>query len=242
MADAPREMPPFVLPVEVRDFERRASVDIYLPDTAAPRPAVVFVHGGPVDPAARPTPRDWPVFRAYGSLVAERGFVGVTVDHRLHDPTDVQRAADDVSTAVALIRTDPRVDGDRIAVWVFSGGGPILADWLRNPPAWLRVVAATYPVLGEVPGIAMDDRFRPVEALAGAGDLPIVLTRVGLERAGIASTVEDFIAAARERGAILEVVDVPNGRHAFDMLDDTDESREAITRAVDAVLAALERA
>jgi len=31
-------------------------------------------------------------------------------------------------------------------------------------------------------------------------------------------------------------VDVPDGQHAFDILDDTDESRAAIERALDLVL------
>jgi hypothetical protein len=32
---------------------------------------------------------------------------------------------------------------------------------------------------------------------------------------------------------------VPNGRHGFDMLDHTDESRDAVRQAFNAVLAAL---
>jgi hypothetical protein len=34
----------------------------------------------------------------------------------------------------------------------------------------------------------------------------------------------------------VRVIDVPNGRHGFDFLDDTDESRAAIIEAIDVVL------
>jgi hypothetical protein len=34
----------------------------------------------------------------------------------------------------------------------------------------------------------------------------------------------------------LEIIDVPNGEHSFDLLDPTDESRKAVECAVDAVL------
>jgi acetyl esterase/lipase len=100
-------------------------------------------------------------------------------------------------------------------------------------------VAASYPALAAAPKWNVDPRFRPVEALAAAGVLPIVLTRVGLERPQLAAGVEAFIDAAQECGARLEIIDVPRGQHGFDTLDHTDESRLAVTRALDAVLARL---
>lgn len=234
----PEFLNPFVLPVELRAAERHGLVDLYLPDgTPGPRPAVVFVHGGPLPADTRPTPRDWPVYRGYGSAVAARGVVGVTVDHRLHTPADYPQAAADVAAAVEEVRADQRVDPDRIALWFFSGGGLLLADWLRTPPEWLRCVAASYPLLAPLPGWEVDPRFRPAEAVASAADLPIVLTRVGRERPPLAATVEAFTEAAGGCGAKLEIIDVPGGQHAFDMLDHTDESRQAVTRALDAVLA-----
>lgn len=239
MPDNPH-LQPFVLPVEERAAERHDAVDLYLPDeTSAPCPALVFVHGGPVPADMRPTPRDWPVYRGYSSAVAARGAIAVMVDHGLRDMASFPAAAADVAAAVDLARVDPRVDADRIALWFFSGGGLLLADWLRGPPKWLRCVAASYPALAAAPKWNVDPRFRPVEALAAAGVLPIVLTRVGLERPQLAAGVEAFIDAAQECGARLEIIDVPRGQHGFDMLDHTDESRLAVTRALDAVLARL---
>jgi dienelactone hydrolase len=239
--DGPDYLMPFVLPVEAIVPERHGRVDLYLPKGTQPTPAIIFVHGGPVPPDLQPTPRGWPVYRGYGCLAAARGVVGVTVDHRLHDLADYSTASADIDAASELIRADPRVDADRVAIWFFSGGGPLIADWLRRPPRWLRCVAATYPVLASLPGRTMDSRFRPAEAVLTAGMLPIVLTRVGRERRAIADTVEAFILAARACGAHLAIIDVPNGRHGFDMLDHTDESRDAVSQAFDTVLAELTR-
>jgi acetyl esterase/lipase len=232
----PEYLNPFVLPIEPRAAERHGAVDLYLPDATQPRPAVVFVHGGPIPADLRPTPRDWPVYQGYGSIAAARGVVGVTIDHRLHGLASFPLAAADVAAAVEVARADPRVDADRVAVWFFSGGGMLMADWLRAPPQWLRCAAATYPVLAPPPGQDVDPRFRPAEAVAAAGALPIVLTRVGRELPQRAATVEAFVAAARASGARLEIIDVPNGQHGFDMLDHTDESRKAVEDALDAVL------
>jgi dienelactone hydrolase len=229
---------PFVLPVASRTPERYDTLDLYLPDDIArPRPAILFVHGGPLPAEVRPAPRDWPVFQGYGSLAGARGAVGAVVGHRLHSPDAYPTAADDVEAAVELLRRDPRVDGERLALWFFSGGGLLAADWLREPPAWLRVLGLSYPLLAAFPGWPVSERFDPIEALTGAGDLPIVLTRVGREKPEIAETVRQFVETASK--ARLEIVDVPDGRHSFDVLDDDDASRVAISRAADLVMATL---
>jgi acetyl esterase/lipase len=233
--DLPPHLQPFVVDVKTRAAERSGRVDLYLPDDLTrPAPAVVFVHGGPIPAELQPTPRDWLVFQGYGSLCAERGAVAATVDHRLHDLASYPLAAADVAEAVESVRADPRVDADRVALWFFSGGGPLIADWLHTPPSWLRCVAATYPYLAAPPGL--EGRFQPAQAVASAGDLPIVLTRVGLERSSLAATVTAFVEAASACGARLEIIDVPNGQHGFDALDHTPESRDAVSRALDLVL------
>ncbi len=241
MTEIPGHLRPFVLsPAEVEP-ERTGSIDLYVPDGDGPFPAVVVVHGGPLPPDLRPTPRDWPVYRGYGALLASRGLVAAVVDHRLHvlqDPggvvLDYPTAAQDAAAAVAAVRADPRVAADRIVVWFFSGGGLLCADWLREPPVWLRGVALTYPALAPLPGWPVDPRFRPVEAVGeqAARQVPIVLTRVGREKPEIAETVVGFLAAAGAASRTVEVVDVPHGQHSFDVLDHTDESREAVQRMV----------
>ncbi|BBH69353.1 hypothetical protein ACTI_60380 [Actinoplanes sp. OR16] len=159
------------------------------------------------------------------------------VEHRLQGPDSYPTAFDDVASAVETLRSDPRVDGDRIALWYFSGGGRFAADYLRAVPEWLKVIALTYPAVTPFPGWPDDPRFRPAEAVGGAGDLPIVLTRVGRENPLIAEGVTAFVTAAEK--ANLTVIDVPNGRHGFDNQNDSDESREAITTALRTVLSEL---
>jgi alpha-beta hydrolase superfamily lysophospholipase len=232
-AQPPPHLRPFLLDVPQLPRERTGNVDLYVPEAEEPRPAVVFVHGGPVPAGARPTPRDWPTLTGYARYAAGQGVVAATLDHRLHGLDGYERAAADVAAAVEFVRADPRVDGDRVALWFFSGGGLLTADWLAGPPAWLRCLAATYPVLAPLQGWGLTDgRFRPVEAVAKAGSLPVVLTRAGREQAEIAATVEEFLTAAGQCGADVEVVDVPHGHHMFETLDPTDESREAVHRAM----------
>ena len=87
--------------------------------------------------------------------------------------------------------------------------------WLERSPDWLRCVALSYPVLQPPP---------PVRT-------PIVLTRVRRERPEIQQPVEHFMATVTPE----VLIDVSGGQHAFDVLDDSDESRNAIREALDAV-------
>ncbi|WP_221349685.1 alpha/beta hydrolase [Streptomyces beigongshangae] len=212
------------------------------PEAHGPWPAVLFVHGGPVPPDAGPAPRDSPFYLGYARCTAQLGAVGAVVAHRLHGLTDYARAADDVAEALELLRADPRVDARRVALWIFSGAGLLAADWITDPPPWLRCLALTYPILAPLPGWgAVGPRFDPVGALrAGAGTPPpLVLTRAGLETPQIAATVEEFMTAAEETKTPVRTIDVPHGRHGFETHGPTDESREAVSRALRTVLTQL---
>ncbi|MFC8225080.1 alpha/beta fold hydrolase [Streptomyces sp. NPDC057287] len=237
-AQPPAHLRPFLLDVPDIPRERAGDVDLYVPSSAQePSPAVVFVHGGPVPAGARPTPRDWPLLTGYARFAAAHGVVGVTLDHGLHSVDDYEQAAADVADAVEQVRAHPRVDADRVALWFFSGSGPLTADWMGEPPPWLRCLAANYPIMAPLPNWGrLGSRFSPAEAVARAGSLPLVLVRAGLETADISATVEDFLTAAHACGADVEVVDVPDGHHTFEAVDPTDASRDAVHRAMRIVL------
>ena len=239
----PPYLQPFVLPVAEAQRRRDGNLDIYWPadhETGTP-PVIVFVHGGPVPADLRPTPRDWPVYIGYGSLAASRGVVGVTVDHRLHSAAALPAAADDVAAAVEHARGLAGVDPGRVALWFFSGGGLLAADWLAAPPPWLRCIAATYPVLAPLPGGEPGARFRPVDAVRAADPGQQDRQGSGRERAEIAATVAAFTAEAELHHARLSVIDVPDGQHGFDMLDHDESSRAAVSQAMTWVVTALLR-
>jgi dienelactone hydrolase len=229
--DIPPFMRPFVLRPQPVTPVRETNLDLYLPSGNQPAPAVVFVHGGPVPIHLRPTPRDWPVYRGYGSATAAQGLVGATFDHGFHDFDLIRTAGEDIATAVERVRANPRVDPDRIAMWFFSGAGILMGNWLSQPASWLRCVAASYPVLPTQEELG-DVAISPDEALRDAGGLPILLTRAGQEDPDYAKAVDGFVAAASDAGADLEIIDVPDGHHGFDMVDHTDQSKAAVERAL----------
>lgn len=238
MTDLPPYLRPFVLPVadagEVR-VERAGHVDLYHPAGTARTGAILFVHGGPMPPGLEASPRDWPVFQGYATAAAQRGLVAAVVEHGLIRGFDqLVTAADDVEAAVGVLRADPRVDPGRIALWFFSGAGLLAGEWLDSRPDWLRCLMLTYPLLATPPGV--DELVNAAEVIGKHKDLPVLLTRVGRERAELAGPVAELVSAG---GAALDIIDVPKGQHGFDMLDHTEESRAAVTKALDWAIAHL---
>ena len=61
---------------------------------------------------------------------------------------------------------------------------------------------------------------------------PLLVVRAGRDRLALNRTIEEFVTAAEARRLPIELVDHPDGHHAFDVLDDTDASRDAIRRVL----------
>jgi acetyl esterase/lipase len=232
---------PFFHDVEPAHRVRIDLLDVHVATGSATgrRPAVVFVHGGPVPEGHRPRPRDSEVFLGYGALAAARGLVGITFDHRLYSDMHFPQAADDLAAVVERTRSLDVVDPDRIVLWFFSGGGVLAASWLRAAPSWLRGIAWTYPVLGPPPDWPGDGpRFDAVAAVAAHPALPKLLLRVGDEYPFLAHVQDVFVRAARDADASLEVLVVPHAAHGFEVRAYDAESRATVDRAVDWVAAA----
>jgi dienelactone hydrolase len=219
---------PFVLTVpEIGAVSSHADFDLYVPaDAVSPRPAVVIVPGPiPADYPVRP--RQWPMFTGYGHLLASRGVTAAVVNLPYYNPVEWAEVSSALPGVVASVRDRPEVDADRVAIWAFSGGGLLVGRWFGESPPWLRCLALTYPLLGDVAGL------RPGR--------PIVLTQVGLEQPQLQATVSRFLVQAVKTGTTLNVIDVPNGHHGFDVADHTEESRQAVVAAADYVVENLAR-
>lgn len=232
-------------------------MDVYVPAglaAGARRPAVVFIHGGPLPPGADPSmpkPKDWGLFRSYGELSAASGLVGVTLNHRLYSLEAYDDSAADVQAAIEHVRANAaelHVDPDRIAAWAFSGGGPLLSFAYRDAPPWLKAVVSYYAILdlppqGTAPGAS--DRLSPLKHLkASTGQLPpTFIARAGHDSPVINASVDAFVAAALAKNAMLDLFTHPEGNHGFDLNmgpNDTPRAREAIARTVEFLKARLE--
>ena len=210
-------------------------MDVYAPPDGTAgerRPAVFFVHGGPIPANLLTEPKDWGIFISHGQLAAVSGFVGVTFNHRLFAMDGYATAGSDVRDAIRYVREHAEplgVDPDRLAVWVFSGGGPLLASFLADPPPSVRGLVSYYGLL-DFEDEALKE-FSPLESLRARQDgnvAPVFIARVALDNPAINRSVDRFVEEAFAKNVPLTVVTHPTGRHGFDTMDDDERSREIL--------------
>ncbi|GAB3301990.1 alpha/beta hydrolase [Parasphingorhabdus pacifica] len=229
------ESTPFFADVEAASRVRDGMIDVHTSPRAGEgrKPAVVFVHGGPVSEDQQPTPRDWEGFVGYGALAAASGLVGITFNHRLYSDSHYPQAAEDLAATIEQTRALDSVDPDRIGLWFFSGGGVLAAEWLVKRPEWLRCVAFTYPVLAPPPGWPGDGpRFDVLAAASSAPSLPKLLLRVGGELPFFAQTQDAFVEAERAHDGDLEVIELPEAQHGFEGHGYVEQPRAAVDTAM----------
>lgn len=212
------------------------------------RPAILFLHGGPVSPELPLPATEWGVYRGYGALAAASGWVGVTFTHRFNGFDHLELAADDIAAALAYVREhadELGVDANRLCLWAFSGGGAFLADALREPLPYIRCLVAYYCVMDLRPleseeGIAESvtpevlRRFSPVAAVEGLGTLtlPLLVARAGHDHPALNSALDAFVAAALSANAPLDLMNHTDGVHAFDTRSDNARTREIISQTL----------
>lgn len=216
-------------------------------------PAVVFIPGdGPEEAIAKV--KDWGQYVSWGQLVVSRGLAAVTTNHRSTDRySDLDGAAQDVDAAVDYVRANGHalgIDVNRIAIWTCSAGGPMaLRTVLRDRPEFVRALVALYAVMdlrdsrnSFAPGVSEDTlaEFSPARYLEMGGRFPpMLVVRAGRDREVINHSIETFAAAAVSSGVDIEYINHADGRHAFDVVDDTPRSRSIISRTLDFLSEAL---
>jgi hypothetical protein len=111
------------------------------------------------------------------------------------------------------------VDPTRIIVWACSAnvrsGVPLVLEPRRTSIAG----AVMYY------GTAAPGTFRL--------DLPILVVRAGTDNPGLNRGLDQLVGAALAANAPVSVLTQPSGRHAFDLRDDTDETRAVLSQTLD---------
>lgn len=189
----------------------RLAFDLYRPaKISALVPVVIFVNG-----IGAPWMRGHVQYTGWASAVTARGLAGITMDSR-------EATVDaDVRALIAYLtaNADPMgLDASRIALWSCSANvrrGLPLAQSLGAP---IRSAVVYY-------GTAEQPAYRR--------DLPVLFVRAGQDGTGLNRALEAMIAKALADNAPVEALNVAAGVHGFDVRDDTEASRAAISGTLD---------
>jgi hypothetical protein len=221
--------------------------DVYCPATLQPGQyglTVIMIHGGPVPKNA--DPKGWRIFRDYAALLAGLGVITVVFNHRLHGPAEYFTAHGDVVALLEHVRAnadDYHVDRDRLVLWAFAGGGPLLTAALDPPQQQICGLIAYYCSL-EFPAPAKSgaqtvsreilERLSPVAQLRRHGSrAAMLLARAGRDAPAVNRGQAHFMDVALSCDVPIELLNHPTGEHAFDVRNDDARSREIIGRTLE---------
>jgi len=231
-----------------RDIEYRATdadvltMDLYYPPDLkreARSPAVIFISGYP-DPGFQKMLgcklKDMEFYISWGRLAAASGLVAITYSTG-HDPTA------DVRALIQYVRRNSAVlgiDENRIGLWAGSGNVPnALSVLMQESRADLKCAVLCYGFMLDFDGTSsVADAARQVgfvNPCAGKSiadlspDIPLFIVRAGRdEMPHLNETIDSFLNRALSCNLPITFVNHPAAPHAFDLLHDSEASREII--------------
>jgi len=235
-----------------RDHEYRTvdrgglTMDLYRPSDSkggALRPAVISVAGYP-DPGMErifgSRYKEWGSSTSWARLIAASGLVAVTYANR--------EPASDLEALLAHLRENGAtlgIDVGRLGLLASSGHGPLALSALLEggsaPPPGCAVLIC--PLLIDVDGFTAvaeaAKTFRFANPASGrtvndlSRDTALFIARAGEDHTlGPNETLDRFVAKALGRNLPLTLVNHPGAPHAFDLMHDTEASREIIRAAL----------
>ncbi|HEY0003993.1 MAG TPA: alpha/beta hydrolase [Pyrinomonadaceae bacterium] len=230
-----------------RDVEYRATetgaltMDIYYPtdsQSGAQRPAVVIVAGFPdlgFETKIGCQFKEMESCISWGKLMAASGLVAITYTNR-EPAADLQALLEYVRQNAAPLG----IDENNLGLWASSGNAPLaLSVLMQEGLDYLRCAVLCYGYMLDLEGDASVAEASELWGFANpcAGKsvedlpqhLPLFIARAGLDQIlHLNETIDRFISKALTRNLPITLTNHPEAPHSFDLLHDSETSREVI--------------
>ncbi|HYV03054.1 MAG TPA: hypothetical protein VFB82_00610 [Blastocatellia bacterium] len=230
-----------------RDIEYRTTeaapltMDVYYPfdwKEGEQLPAVVFVAGYSDVGFQRILGckfKEMASYASWGQLTAASGMIAITYS-AVEPEGDTEALLEYVRKESARLG----IDENNIGIWACSGSVPNALSVLMNKDRnQMKCAVLCYGVMLDLEGYSstaeLAKRFGFVNACAGKSvndlppDLPLFIARAGQdEMPHLNETLDRFVAAALACNLPITVANHASAPHAFDVMDDSETSREII--------------
>lgn len=216
-------------------------MDIYSPASTETAPAIVIASGyskaGLTQHVGR-SARGFGSAVSWARLLASHGIAAITYD--------AVHPAEDLRCLFERLRTEGSqwgIDGRRLGVFACSGNAPVALRAVSE--CTLRCAIVMYGFLLDTGGSATaraSQRFGFADACAGLGvtdlcpDTHLLLIRAGKDAfEGLNETFDGLTSELLRRNLPVTIVNHANAAHAFDLMDDCEETRHVIRHVLDFV-------
>lgn len=189
------------------DGERK--LDFYRPRNAATVPLVIFLNG-----VGRPDLKEWGQYTSWPRLVAARGMAAISYET---SGNDVAPQTDALLRWVRQHAGELKLDPKRIATWSCSANVRLGTSLLASRDDF-RAAVFYYGLMETAPKNIVT---------------PVLVTRAGLDALPLNTSIDRWVAQAVALDAPVTLITYPEGVHAFELENDTPESRQIVTQTLD---------
>jgi len=222
------------------------TMDIYFPGEShrrAPIPAMVFVLGYSdvgVQKAVGCKAKEMASSISWARLTAASGMAAITYTNR--EPVT------DIHTLLGYVRENSAVlgiDENRIALWAASGNVPMaLSLLMQDPGEYLKCAVLCYGFMLDIDGSTWvseaAEKWGFINSCAGKSvedlsrNVPLFIARAGQDEfPHVNEAMDRFVARALARNLPVTLVNHAPGPHAFDLMHDSEVSRQIIRQILD---------
>lgn len=197
--------------------ETNLEMDVYSPPQVSGKlPAIIFISGSG-------NTKDWQIYKDYGAVTAAQGLIAIQFNRRFANGSELPQAREDTKSLLDFVRENGDkygIDSDRIGLWVFSGGGFFADLGMQENQPFIKFIVAYYGI----------DRVETLEQIRKIGDQlpPVFMVRAGKDQPNLNNAITLFVLQAINRNMRITFINYTDGQHAFDILDDTGETRKII--------------
>jgi acetyl esterase/lipase len=192
-------------------------LDIYYPPGFNKKknlPVVVFNNGaGSMD-----LPK-WRAYKDWAKLVAANGMIAVNHQSRPNRATTVA----DAGAALDYLEehaAELNIDAERMGIWTCSGNARVGINLaLRPGREFVRTLVVYYGGPDSIGQLRQD--------------VPTLVVRAGLDAQFLNIGIENFMQTLLQQDARVEFINYLEGIHAFDLYNNTEESKSIIRRTVE---------
>jgi len=184
--------------------------------------------------------KGWEVYKDWAKLFAASGIAAINYS-TLQPATDI----DDLILYIQENAEELKLDTNAIGIWSCSGNVlNALSVLMEERREYLKCAVLYYGIM-TTPDKKLHDTVLKLNKMANFSieglekiktfhkDLPLLIVRAGKDLEDINQTIDHFISQAISNNVPLTLINYSEGRHAFDVYDDNDMSREIIQQTLD---------
>jgi hypothetical protein len=211
-----------------QDSSNLTTLDLYLPgNTHKPDSSIVFLIHGWFDPETIPIkPSNWQFYIDYGKLLASRGFATVVVNHRMNSKESTYQSRNDIESAIIFIQNNYRKYGltaKKISLWFFSMGAIHFEHFVTQDGFSVHKMVSFYGFFSAAN-----------ENLSNVKDYPkMLIVRCGKDSDEIIKRTDNYLTHCLGKNYPLELINIPNGLHGFELLQDQIIAKSVIDKTVE---------